>query len=93
MVAALTMPFLFPQGKENDTDEGTLLGTFTYDENGEPTQTFQLPVSSNQQLYNILKTARYSQKEHDQASWPKPCKGLDHVWSVYEIEALGIRMH
>ncbi|XP_029014369.1 uncharacterized protein sun2 [Betta splendens] len=30
-------------GMKNDTEEGTLLGTFTYDENGESTQTFKLP--------------------------------------------------
>ncbi|MEQ2170223.1 hypothetical protein GOODEAATRI_033257, partial [Goodea atripinnis] len=30
-------------GLKNDTEEGTLLGTFTYDENGESTQTFKLP--------------------------------------------------
>ncbi|XP_037546279.1 SUN domain-containing protein 1-like [Nematolebias whitei] len=29
-------------GMKNDTEEGTLLGTFTYDENGESTQTFEL---------------------------------------------------
>ncbi|KAG7485701.1 hypothetical protein JOB18_016019 [Solea senegalensis] len=30
-------------GLKNDSDEGTLLGTFTYDEEGESTQTFELP--------------------------------------------------
>lgn len=30
---------------ENDTQEGTLLGSFMYDETGESTQTFKLPVS------------------------------------------------
>ncbi|XP_059188918.1 uncharacterized protein LOC131971449 isoform X2 [Centropristis striata] len=34
-------------GMKNDTEEGTLLGTFTYDENGEPTQTFRLPNPSD----------------------------------------------
>lgn len=34
-------------GMKNDTEEGTLLGTFTYDEYGEPTQTFKLPNLSN----------------------------------------------
>ncbi|XP_029360352.1 uncharacterized protein sun2 [Echeneis naucrates] len=34
-------------GMTNDTEEGTLLGTFTYDENGEPTQTFKLPNPSD----------------------------------------------
>ncbi|CAG5928794.1 unnamed protein product [Menidia menidia] len=33
-------------GMKNDTEEGTLLGTFTYDENGESTQTFKLPNPS-----------------------------------------------
>lgn len=30
---------------KNEIEDGTLLGTFTYDEFGEPTQTFELPVS------------------------------------------------
>ncbi|XP_034543507.1 SUN domain-containing protein 1-like isoform X2 [Notolabrus celidotus] len=30
-------------GMKNDTEEGTLLGTFTYEEDGESTQTFKLP--------------------------------------------------
>uniref|UniRef100_A0A8D0D363 SUN domain-containing protein 1-like n=1 Tax=Sander lucioperca TaxID=283035 RepID=A0A8D0D363_SANLU len=34
-------------GMRNDTEEGTLLGTFTYDVNGEPTQTFKLPKPSD----------------------------------------------
>ncbi|XP_041838940.1 SUN domain-containing protein 2 [Melanotaenia boesemani] len=34
-------------GMKNDTDEGMLLGTFTYDENGESTQTFKLPDPSD----------------------------------------------
>lgn len=34
-------------GMKNDTEEGTLLGTFTYDENGESTQTFKLPNPSD----------------------------------------------
>nr|XP_046229049.1 uncharacterized protein sun2 [Scatophagus argus]XP_046229058.1 uncharacterized protein sun2 [Scatophagus argus] len=34
-------------GMKNDTEEGTLLGTFTYDENGESTQTFKLPKPSD----------------------------------------------
>ncbi|MEQ2309856.1 hypothetical protein AMECASPLE_002783 [Ameca splendens] len=34
-------------GLKNDTEEGTLLGTFTYDENGESTQTFKLPNPSD----------------------------------------------
>ncbi|KAE8300510.1 SUN domain-containing protein 1 Protein unc-84-like protein A Sad1/unc-84 protein-like 1 [Larimichthys crocea] len=34
-------------GMQNDTEEGTLLGTFTYDENGESTQTFKLPSPSD----------------------------------------------
>lgn len=37
--------FFFLQGMENDTEEGTLLGTFTYDQNGDSTQTFKLTVS------------------------------------------------
>ncbi|XP_013870983.1 SUN domain-containing protein 2 isoform X3 [Austrofundulus limnaeus] len=32
-------------GMKNDTEEGTLLGTFTYNEDGESTQTFELPPS------------------------------------------------
>lgn len=35
------------KGMKNDTEEGTLLGTFTYNENGKSTQTFELPVSLN----------------------------------------------
>ncbi|XP_078131015.1 uncharacterized protein LOC144533503 isoform X1 [Sander vitreus] len=34
-------------GMRNDTEEGALLGTFTYDVNGEPTQTFKLPKPSD----------------------------------------------
>ncbi|XP_074521604.1 uncharacterized protein sun2 isoform X3 [Halichoeres trimaculatus] len=34
-------------GMKNDTEEGTLLGTFTYNEDGESTQTFQLPNPSD----------------------------------------------
>ncbi|XP_070684618.1 SUN domain-containing protein 1 [Pempheris klunzingeri] len=34
-------------GMKNDTEEGTLLGKFTYDENGESTQTFKLPSPSD----------------------------------------------
>lgn len=34
-------------GMKNDTEEGTRLGTFTYDENGESTQTFKLPNPSD----------------------------------------------
>ncbi|KAF3687976.1 SUN domain-containing protein 1 Protein unc-84 -like protein A Sad1/unc-84 protein-like 1 [Channa argus] len=30
-------------GMKNESEEGTLLGTFTYDENGDSTQTFKLP--------------------------------------------------
>lgn len=41
--------FFLSQGMKDDTEEGTLLGTFTYDENGESTQTFKLPVSRNRQ--------------------------------------------
>ncbi|XP_019958172.2 uncharacterized protein sun2 [Paralichthys olivaceus] len=40
-------------GMTNDTEEGTLLGTFTYDENGESTQTFQLPNPS-EELYRCV---------------------------------------
>lgn len=32
---------------KNDTEEGMLLGAFTYDENGESSQTFELPVGSS----------------------------------------------
>ncbi|XP_035493356.2 SUN domain-containing protein 2 isoform X1 [Scophthalmus maximus] len=35
-------------GTKSDTQEGTLLGTFTYNENGESTQTFQLPNPSDE---------------------------------------------
>ncbi|XP_051802068.1 uncharacterized protein sun2 isoform X2 [Acanthochromis polyacanthus] len=34
-------------GMKNDTEEGTLLGKFTYDENGPSTQTFKLPNQSD----------------------------------------------
>ncbi|XP_073329841.1 uncharacterized protein sun2 isoform X2 [Pagrus major] len=34
-------------GMRDDTEEGTLLGSFTYDENGESTQTFKLPNPSD----------------------------------------------
>lgn len=34
-------------GMKNDTEEGTLLGKFTYDENGSSTQTFKLPNPSD----------------------------------------------
>ncbi|XP_071360239.1 uncharacterized protein sun2 [Trachinotus anak] len=40
-------------GMKNDTEEGTLLGTFTYDENGEPTQTFKLPNPSDK-IYRFV---------------------------------------
>ncbi|KAM6939945.1 SUN domain-containing protein 2 [Xenentodon cancila] len=33
-------------GMKNDTEEGRLLGKFTYDEHGDPTQTFELPNPS-----------------------------------------------
>ncbi|XP_037103285.1 uncharacterized protein LOC119120472 isoform X2 [Syngnathus acus] len=33
-------------GLKDEVDEGTLLGTFTYNEDGEPTQTFELPPSN-----------------------------------------------
>ncbi|XP_040002748.1 SUN domain-containing protein 1 isoform X2 [Xiphias gladius] len=35
-------------GMKNDTEEGTLLETFTYDEEGESTQTFKLPNPSDE---------------------------------------------
>lgn len=38
--------FLY-KGMKNDTEEGMLLGTFTYNETGESTQTFEIPVSLN----------------------------------------------
>uniref|UniRef100_A0A1A7WJP4 Sad1 and UNC84 domain containing 5 n=1 Tax=Iconisemion striatum TaxID=60296 RepID=A0A1A7WJP4_9TELE len=34
-------------GMKDDTEEGTLLGSFTYDENGDPTQTFELLKASD----------------------------------------------
>ncbi|XP_023286967.1 uncharacterized protein LOC111673437 isoform X1 [Seriola lalandi dorsalis] len=40
-------------GMKNDTEEGTLLGSFTYDEDGEPTQTFKLPDPSDQ-VYRVV---------------------------------------
>ncbi|GLD63897.1 SUN domain-containing protein 2 isoform X1 [Lates japonicus] len=40
-------------GMKNDTEEGTLLGTFTYDENGESTQTFKLPNPSDE-VYRVV---------------------------------------
>ncbi|XP_026159593.1 uncharacterized protein sun2 isoform X2 [Mastacembelus armatus] len=40
-------------GMKNDTEEGNLLGTFTYDENGESTQTFKLPNPSDE-VYRIV---------------------------------------
>lgn len=45
MSDAVVFSFFFLQGMENDTEEGTLLGTFTYDQNGDSTQTFKLMVS------------------------------------------------
>ncbi|XP_035464403.2 nuclear migration and anchoring protein unc-84-like [Scophthalmus maximus] len=53
-------------GKENDTDEGTLLGTFTYDENGEPTQTFQLPQSPSDRVYRFVELRVLSNWGHDE---------------------------
>lgn len=38
---------LLPQGLKTQTGEGTFLLRFRYDEVGEPTQTFSLPVSPN----------------------------------------------
>lgn len=35
-------------GMKTDAEEGTLLGTFTYDENGESTQTFKMPNPSGE---------------------------------------------
>ncbi|XP_056266214.1 SUN domain-containing protein 2 [Pseudoliparis swirei] len=35
-------------GMKDEEDEGTLLGSFTYDEAGEPTQTFRLPNPSGE---------------------------------------------
>ncbi|KAM4584636.1 uncharacterized protein sun2 isoform 1-T2 [Odontesthes bonariensis] len=35
-------------GMKNDAEEGTLLGTFSYDESGESTQTFKLPSPSDE---------------------------------------------
>ncbi|XP_028315674.1 SUN domain-containing protein 1-like [Gouania willdenowi] len=34
-------------GMNNENEAGTLLGRFTYDQNGEPTQTFELPSPSD----------------------------------------------
>lgn len=36
---------LCSQGLKDEVEEGTMLGTFRYNEDGEPTQTFELPVS------------------------------------------------
>lgn len=38
---------LFLQGMVHENEEGKLLGTFTYDQDGEPIQTFTLPVRKN----------------------------------------------
>lgn len=35
-------------GMKNEMEDGTLLGTFTYDEYGEPTQTFELPQPTDE---------------------------------------------
>ncbi|XP_038160749.1 SUN domain-containing protein 2-like [Cyprinodon tularosa] len=40
-------------GLKNDTEEGTLLGTFTYEENGGSTQTFKLPTP-NDAVYRFV---------------------------------------
>lgn len=40
-------------GMKNDTDEGTLLGTFTYEENGGSTQTFKLP-NPGEEVYRCV---------------------------------------
>ncbi|KAM9857720.1 uncharacterized protein sun2 [Aulostomus maculatus] len=40
-------------GMKNDTEEGTLLGTFTYDEDGESTQTFQL-LEPSDVVYRVV---------------------------------------
>uniref|UniRef100_A0A673M698 SUN domain-containing protein 2-like n=1 Tax=Sinocyclocheilus rhinocerous TaxID=307959 RepID=A0A673M698_9TELE len=41
---AVYIPRLFcVQGMSNETEDGKLLGTFTYDQDGEPIQTFKLP--------------------------------------------------
>lgn len=39
---------------KNELEDGTLLGTFTYDEYGEPTQTFELPVSETCLISNFF---------------------------------------
>ncbi|XP_061535870.1 SUN domain-containing protein 1 [Phycodurus eques] len=39
-------------GMKNEVEEGTLLGTFTYNEDGEPTQTFELPPSDV--IYHVV---------------------------------------
>ncbi|XP_035035450.1 uncharacterized protein sun2 [Hippoglossus stenolepis] len=40
-------------GATDDTEEGTLLGTFTYDEEGESTQTFQL-LKPSEEVYRFV---------------------------------------
>lgn len=43
----LTAVWLWSQGLENEhQEEGRLLGRFTYDQDGEPLQTFHAPVST-----------------------------------------------
>ncbi|XP_034043231.1 SUN domain-containing protein 2-like [Thalassophryne amazonica] len=43
------------QGMEDDDDDGTLLGKFTYDQDGDPTQTFELPKPSEVHRYVALR--------------------------------------
>ncbi len=38
---------LCSQGVSDETEDGKLLGTFMYDQDGEPIQTFKLAVSPN----------------------------------------------
>lgn len=54
---------------DNEKDEGKLLGKFTYDQYGEPIQTFELPVRKNKLnkttkplLENILRNGKSQSK-------------------------------
>ncbi|KAJ0033114.1 hypothetical protein NQD34_000221 [Periophthalmus magnuspinnatus] len=52
-------------GMTNETEQGTLLGTFTYDEDGEPTQTFSLP-GLTEEVYNMVELRVLSNWGHVQ---------------------------
>lgn len=54
----------FSQGMKSYTEKGTLLGTFTYNEKGESSQTFQLPVSSNKQIQIFKDTMIFTERKN-----------------------------